>query len=386
MHTVVIGAGIVGMSIATSLAERGASVTVLEQDAPGTGTTSTSYAWVNAHNKQPDSYYRLNLAGLQAHRQLAETHRGDWLVPRGHLEYAIDDAHANDLSARAQRLRALGYGVEEVGPDRAGELVPGLVVPDDLRLAVHFPQEAHCFPQLYLAFQLQRARELGVTVRAGTKVTGLDGSTGTPRVELEDGSTLHPDRVVVAVGRWTGSLLARAGVPLAMAEFTRPGDLTVGYLCVTEPVPAALGCLLTSPWLNVRPDGGGRLLLQALDLDATADPRSVPAADSDLGKEFLDRLAGVLRDTGHARMDRIVVGQRAMPADGHTVVGTVPDQPCLYVVATHSGVTLAPVLGEGVAQEVTGGTEPLFADFRPDRLVGVTDVPTPATPRKPGEQ
>ena len=93
MHVVVIGAGIVGLTIATNLAERGASVTVLEQDAPGTGTTSTSYAWVNANNKQPESYYQLNLAGLQAHWRLAEAHHGDWIVPQGHLEYATDEAH-----------------------------------------------------------------------------------------------------------------------------------------------------------------------------------------------------------------------------------------------------------------------------------------------------
>lgn len=385
MHVVVIGAGIVGLTIATNLAERGASVTVLEQDAPGTGTTSTSYAWVNANNKQPESYYRLNLAGLQAHRRLAEAHHGDWIVPRGHLEYATDEAHATELSARAQRLTALGYSLEEVGDARAQQLVPGLVVPDDLRLAVYFSQEGHCFPQLYLAFQLQRARNLGVRVRTGAKVTGLDGGER-PTLTLGDGSTLRPDRVVVAVGRWTGPLLASAGVPLAMAQYTEPGDVTVGYLCITEPVPTALPCLVTSPRLNVRPEGGGRLLLQALDLDATADPAHVPAADSDLGKEFLSRLTGVLHDTAHARVERIMVGQRAMPADGQTVVGPVPDRPGVYVVATHSGVTLAPVLGEGVAKEIAGEPEPLFADFRPDRLIGATSVAAPATPRKPGEQ
>ena len=177
------------------------------------------------------------------------------------------------------------------------------------------------------------------------------------------GRAPRPDRVVVAVGRWTGPLLASAGVPLAMAQYTEPGDVTVGYLCVTEPVPTALPCLVTSPRLNVRPEGGGRLLLQALDLDATADPGPTSlAADSDLGKEFLSRLTGVLRHTAHARLERIMVGQRAMPADGLTVVGPVPDRPGVYVVATHSGVTLAPVLGEGVAKEIAEDPEPLFAD------------------------
>ena len=385
MHVVVIGAGVVGLSVASSLAERGASVTVVEQHAPGSGTTATSYAWVNANNKVPDSYYRLNHAGLEAHRALARDGRGDWLVAHGHLEFATDDAHVRDLSDRADRLAGLGYDLERVTAARARELVPGLRVPRDLELAVHFRAEAHCFPQRYVAFQLQRARSLGVTIRRGAKVTGLT-SDGRPTVSLADGASLRPDQVVLAVGRWTGPLLATAGVDLAMAEFTEPGDLTVGYLATTEPVPAELDCLVTSPRLNLRPDGGGRIMLQALDLDATADPRDVPTPDSDLGQEFVSRLAEVLDDTAQARLERLVVGQRAMPPDGLTVVGRVAGHPSFYVVATHSGVTLAPVLGEGAAREITGGSEALFDDFRPDRLLGATGVPPPDRPRRPGEQ
>lgn len=386
MDVVIIGAGIVGLSIATSLAQGGASVTVLEQHTPGAGTTATSYAWVNANNKKPDSYYELNLAGLEAHRRLTEAHHGDWFVPGGHLELAADNGHANELSTRVQHLTSLGYDVEEVDASRAQQLVPSLIIPPGFRQAAYFPREGHCFPELYLAFQLQRARDLRVQIRSGTKVSGLDCREGTPSVSLDDGSVIRADQVVVAVGRWTGPLLARAGVPLAMAEFATPGDLTVGYLCSTNPVPTSLGRLVTSPQLNVRPNGGGRLLLQALDLDVTADPRAVPPADSALAAEFLSRLRSVLRDTEHAEVDRIVVGQRAMPADGRTAVGPVPGQPGLYLVATHSGVTLGPILGDGVAREVLGDPEPLFAQFRPDRLIGATDVPAPAVPRRPGEQ
>ncbi|MDT7635737.1 MAG: hypothetical protein QOC83_25, partial [Pseudonocardiales bacterium] len=80
MHVVVIGAGVIGLSVATELARRGASVTVVEQEAPGVGTSATSYAWVNANNKEPRDYYELNLAGLEAHHRLARDADGGWLV------------------------------------------------------------------------------------------------------------------------------------------------------------------------------------------------------------------------------------------------------------------------------------------------------------------
>ncbi|MDT7623736.1 MAG: hypothetical protein QOF99_4637, partial [Pseudonocardiales bacterium] len=66
--------------------------------------------------------------------------------------------------------------------------------------------------------------------------------------------------------------------------------------------------------------------------------------------------------------------------------GPLPSAPRLYVVATHSGVTLAPLLGTLVAEEILGAPQPLLAAFRPDRLLdgAVRHPPLPA--RGPGQQ
>jgi hypothetical protein len=67
---VVIGAGIMGASIAYRLAKRGAQVTILEKEAPASGTTRNSFAWMNSSGKSPRSYYELNLAGMLGWRRL----------------------------------------------------------------------------------------------------------------------------------------------------------------------------------------------------------------------------------------------------------------------------------------------------------------------------
>lgn len=205
-------------------------------------------------------------------------------------------------------------------------------------------------------------------------------------VMLSDGNSVLVDQVISAVGRWTNDITAAAGLGPVVTEYQEPGDVTVGYLAVTNPLPVAIDRMLTSPKLNIRPAGGGRLLLQALDLDATATADTVPAIDSDLAREFIRRLQEILKNTGNAHITELHVGVRAMPADGRSIIGAVPSRPWLYLVATHSGVTLAPFLGSAVAAEVFDEPEPLFDEFRPTRLLDSYPHQVLAAPRQPGQQ
>lgn len=385
MDVVVIGAGVVGASIAARLARRGAAVTLVDKNPPGTGTSATSYAWVNANGKEPRSYYELNHAAVRAHHELAAG-GAPWLRATGHVEFAVHEAHQADLAERMRRLSDRGYRVEEIDANRARTLLSDVDVPDDAGLIAYFAEEAHCFPMRYVAAMLAQARAAGAVILAGTQVVELRGQGVGAELRTADGTVLRADVVVSAAGKRTDEIAGLAGITVPMLRFAEPGDVTVGYLMETDPLPVELDRVATTPWLNIRPAGGDRLLLQALDLDATADPRTVASTTSPVATEMLSRLKAVMRNTEAAVIRRVVVGERVMPADGHTVVGTVPEVPWLYLVATHSGVTLAPFLGDRVAAEIYGADEPLFADYRPQRFRSAVSIPPPRRPRKPGEQ
>lgn len=386
MRVAVIGAGIIGVTIAARLAERGASVVVIDKGHPGCGTTSTSYAWLNSNGKQPKAYFDINRAGLDAHKRLSPKDGAAWLDIGGHVEFAVDDHHRDDLAARAARLRSWDYPAEEIAAADVARLLPDVRLPEGVQLIIRYPGEAHAYPALYLAHVLGEARAAGARIRTGVEVTSLTGNGETASVGLSDGSVEDVDRVVSATGRWTSRCAALAGANVPVREFSEPGDIVVGYLAVTNPLPLRLASLVTSPWLNVRPAGGGRLMLQALDLDATADPREVPGTDSPLARELLTRLRALLDGTGGARIVELMVGQRAMPEDGRTIAGFAPDVPWFYVVATHSGVTLAPYLGEAVAAELGGEPQAALDEFRIERFAIDKTYGQPYTPRKPGEQ
>ena len=64
-----------------------------------------------------------------------------------------------------------------------------------------------------------------------------------------------------------------------------------------------------------------------------------------------------------------MIGFRPVPEDGYPIIGPAPRAPDIHVAVTHSGVTLAPILGETVAAEVAGGQRVAsLAPYRPERF------------------
>lgn len=72
LHVVVIGAGVVGSSIAFNLSRRNVHVTVLDADEPGRAASLVSFAWANARDKNPRHYHDLNRRSVDMWYRLAQ--------------------------------------------------------------------------------------------------------------------------------------------------------------------------------------------------------------------------------------------------------------------------------------------------------------------------
>ncbi len=369
LRVAVIGAGVLGASIAGPLARLGHTVTLIEAANVGAGTTATSFAWINANQKTPRDYFELNLAGMAAHRKaLAEGRAAPWLHLTGHLQWAAGPAGQAALDAKDERLRAWGYAVKRLRPADVHDLEPDLLL-EGVDEVSYYREEGYLLPRLYLAHLVRVCEELGVRLRTGSAGVGFDAAAGRLRAaRTTSGDVVAADVFVCSCGRWTPEVAARAGVsiPLVPAE---TGSAAVGLLATAAPRATRLRRVVSSPQLNLRPDGDGRLLLQALDLDETVRPEAPPGIDSPHSAELLRRAGLLLRDFGGAHLESLRVGVRALPVDARSVVGWAPGVEGLYVVVTHSGITLAPVLGELAAREVGGGAdEALLRPFRPSRF------------------
>lgn len=387
----IIGAGVIGLSIARVLARSGADVTIFERQGIGAGTSGNTFAWVNANGKSPDSYYELNLAGMTEHErlQMSDYTEGHWYIQAGTYEWATGEAKIERLVTRVERLRGLGYPVEPVKAEQLTARIPEIRIDKRSGDIWHFPTEAYVWVEVLLARLWSEAKEHGAVLRTPAEVVDLEEGRRSATLTLSTGEQWRGDYVVSATGRWSTSVVGMLGQKFAVIDADQPNKIACGFLGKTGPLHVQVNANLITPEMNIRPNGAGRLLLQTPDLDHRADPVYTTPPDGLIGQEMRRRLTSVLDNTHNARIERIDIGQRARPADGLPAVGFVTDQQRVYVVTTHSGVTLAPLLGKLVAQELLDDDRsPLLADYSPARLLGKTveDFPVFATIHFPAAQ
>lgn len=378
MRVVVVGAGSIGGCVALRLAEQGVSVVLADAGEPAGGLSAHGFGWVNPVDNGSAPYFALSAESLHAHERLAaQTGGAAWFFRRGNLHWADTAAGARRLSAVAAGYRAKDYPVEEVDAERVlRELQPGLALDDRHGPIVYYPADAHVISDRFVAAVQERCRLMGVAIRTGDAVTDFLGTDRVRGVTLASGERIEADAVVSCAGRGTRELLGRAGAEVPLVEPGDEGVTTMGLLVRTSPVPVRVERVLHAPHLSIRPHSGGRLVLHCHDIDEELVPDHPDPAGQGrrAARRVLDRLGDVLPGAAgpDVAVESAYVGVRPMPADGMSVLGWVPGVGSLYVVVTHSGLTLAPVLGEIAAQEVLGKPSDLATSFRPERF---TDTP-----------
>ncbi len=361
---VVIGAGVIGASVAYRLAEAGVAVTVLEAHRVGRGTSGASFAWTNSASKTPRAYHELNVAGMRAHAELGAAFGGaPWWHGGGRIEWEDEPAQAAQRE-RVQRLREWGYAVEWIDRTQLAELEPDLdpAQVGDAPIAF-YPEDGWLDPVVYTHAMLSAARRSGATLHLGARVASIGTQGGrVTGVRTTDGRAFPADVVINCAGLWVNGPALDGGLRLPMAP-------TVGLLVFTPPVACALRRVVASPAIHARPDGAGRLMLHRTEIDATIAADRIPDPAMPEAREMMERAIRLFPSIGAAQAEAVRITQRPIPRDGLSAVGPMPHVEGYYLVVTHSGVTLAPLLGAAVADEVARGRErPELAPFRPARF------------------
>jgi glycine/D-amino acid oxidase-like deaminating enzyme len=365
LRVAVIGAGIVGASVAFRLAEsRAARVWIIDRSRPGNGTTSTSFAWANANDKTPREYFELNRAGLEEHLRLRDELPGGapWLHPGGNLEWAGDEETLEALAYRVERLRSWGYAAEWRKARHVNEVLePNVAFPTPDTPVAFFSEEAWIdAPRLTDTF-VGLACQRGAKTRFGVAVKEIEADGGrASALLLRDGERLPVDAVVNAAG-------PEADKVAALLELTLPLRPKEGLLVRLAAEGAPIKRLVHSPRVHLRPDGLGGAVAHHGSIDRKLEDNG--ASEDSLSRELLERARRVVPTLKGSKAEDVRVGVRPMPEDGLPCVGAVSELPGYYEAVTHSGVTLGPLLGRLLAREIIDGeVDSLISPFRPDRF------------------
>jgi glycine/D-amino acid oxidase-like deaminating enzyme len=349
---IIVGAGIIGASIAWHLTRAGARVTILDASEPGGVATPNSFSWINSNYSFARDYFVLR------HHSMGEWRRLFAALPRlpGSLSGSIYlPAQGLDLEEFVTRNSAWGYRIELIDSERVKRLEPNLILASDI--AAHAPDEGAVEASEVAEHLAEAAVDEGAVLRSGVRVDGLVlGDARVTGVRAGD-EIITADEVVVAAGVATPELVSQAGYEL-------PLTMPPGLLAHTNPVSRVLNGLVLSDGLHMRQKANGQIL-------AGSDFEGAELADDPEsgGEELVRRLRAALNTGEPLTLDRTTTGYRPTPADGMPVIGRAPGVSGLYVAVMHSGVTLCPAVGAMASEELLAGNRhELLASFSPERF------------------
>ncbi|GAA3064196.1 FAD-binding oxidoreductase [Rhizobium viscosum] len=335
IRVIIIGAGIVGASLAFHFARRGATVHVVEENAQaGSGVTARAFGWVNIINIAPGAVnYRLVQEALADYARLQADLPDAFVAARpGSLFWLKGTA---ETEAFAAAHRAAGTDVELVDAARIARWEPNLLEPP--ACAIFSPRDLALDPARLSRNLIDAA---GVAAIHGRKVESLILSGDRVRgVRLADG-TIEADLVILAGGtavdRLTESLGFRTGVEASPSIILR-------YGCA-EPV---VNRILRGPGLEIRQSADNMLHVAKGFIDDTAEN-----APERVGWRILKVMRDRLRLPEGVSLVEAAAGYRPVFSDGMPRLGFLPGIEGAYVAVGHPGVILAPLLGRLAAEHV----------------------------------
>ena len=352
VQVLILGGGIAGCAAALELAGRGAAVTVVDRDQPGTGATGASAGILAPQYEAagPGHTFRLQSESLglwPACARRIEDHTGWQLGHRADGLLVANRSRGEEDEAREALgwEHDLGLPGEILTPQEARRVHSGVSL--SLRSYVWLPEARQVDSQRVASVLADAVRAAGGRVLSGRPAAGiLSGNGRVVGASLEDGTRLDADWVVVATGSWS-SLLTGLPRPLPV----RPVRGQILRLLPEEP----------SPWPMLA-DHQGRYLVPrengTLLVGSTMEEAGYDDGVTDAARTYLTEIAlELFPSLEGARVVERWAGLRPMTPDSQPVLGPEPSLEGL-VYATgfgRNGILLAPLAAKVVADVALEG-------------------------------
>ena len=357
---IVIGAGVVGCSLAFHLARAGAKVRVFDKDGICAGMSARSGALVRMHYTfAPEA--ELAWKSLRYFQNWGEVVGGQCGFVRTGFAVVVDERNRQRLIANVAMLQRAGVDTQAVNPDELRKLDPEAFV-DDVALAAIEPQSGYADPVATTESFAAAARKLGAEFSLNVAIASIAHRGGRAVGVIDSEGRAHKaDAVCVVAGPWTDTLLAPLGLRIGIkneraqiALFKRPRHLRH---CIYIDTIAGSYFRPHSDDLTLAGLGGWKP-------EPEADPDHFRESnDDDFVAAVRKRLAKRIPAMADAPYSRGHAGIYDVSPDGRAVMGSVPNVAGLFVAAGFSGTGFktAPAVGASMAELILDGSSKTVA-------------------------
>lgn len=345
----VIGAGIVGLSIAYHLAARGLrDVVVLEREsAPGMGSTAKAAGGIRAQFSSEINVRLSQLSIPEFERFPAAMGVPAVFHQVGYLWMATTPEQMKSFEKNVALQRRLGLEVELLDARGVAARAPYCRT-DDLVGGTFCAKDGYAPPADYAMGYHKKAKELGATFLFGEELVAVEGTGAFGRTLRTRTGAVEAGRVVIAAGAWSGRVGRLFGLELPVEPIRRQCFVTEPIGGLPHPIPMTVDY---TSGVYLHTESGGLLIGRA---DRDEPPGFNEAADWG----FLERVAELAMHRVPA-LERATIrtgwgGLYEVTPDHHPILGEVA--PGIYAACGFSGhgVMHAPATGMLLAELLTG--------------------------------
>lgn len=356
---VIIGGGVIGLSLAYHLARLGfTDVLVLEQGylcfgASGRNGGGVRQQWSTEEN------IRLMKESVRMFRRLAtETGYNIWFRQGGYLFLARDAQTAAQLEQNVRLQNRCGVGTRLIQPRQAARIVPGLATAG-IEVCAHNPSDGVLFPFPVVWGMARVAQDLGVTIETFTRVSRIEAQGRQIVKVITDRGAIATHRVVNAAGAWSWQIARMLGVELPNKPYRHE-------ILICEPVKPFL-----DPMVSDLSDGTYfSQTMRGEICGGVSDPHEPSSMETGTSFEFLRRmsrsLVRILPRLANLKILRAWAGFYDETPDGQPILGRVDSIDGFIQLNGFGGhgFMLAPVIGKLAAEWILRKVDhPIFSRY-----------------------